>query len=125
MNLVEGRIEAGPGAPAFRGVVQVPVGTDLAELSAGPTTLGVRPEHIEIVDAGHPDAITARVDLVERVGSHSNVLLVVAEQASLIASVNAAARIREGDDVHIRLPPEQVHVFDAEGRRIDGAKAMS
>jgi ABC-type sugar transport system ATPase subunit len=123
MNLVEGRIEPGSGGVIFRGAVQVPVGKAFAELPAGPATLGVRPEHVEIVGAGHPDAVAARVDLVERIGSDSNVLLVVAEQASLFASVDADTVIHEGDEVYIRIPSQHVQFFDAAGRRVDGKGA--
>jgi ABC-type sugar transport system ATPase subunit len=123
MNLVEGGIEPGPGGLFFRGAVRVPVGGAFTGLSAGPATLGIRPEHIEIVAAAHPDAIAAKVDLVERVGSNSNVLLVIAERASLFASVNADTAVREGDEVHIRIPPQQVRFFDAAGKRVDGKGA--
>jgi len=124
MNLIEGRIEPGSGGLIFRGAVEIPASRAFAGLSAGPATLGIRPEHVEIVDAGHPDAIAAKVDLVERVGSNSNVFLILAEQASLIANVDADTLIREGDEVHIRIPPKQVQFFDAAGHRVDGKGAM-
>jgi ABC-type sugar transport system ATPase subunit len=124
MNLVEGRIESDSGGVIFRGAVQVSVGKTFSGLSAGPATLGIRPEHVEIVAAGRPDAVAAKVDLVERVGSDSNVLLVVAERASLFARVNADTAVREGDEVHIRVPPQQVQFFDAAGKRVEGKGAM-
>ena len=124
MNLVEGRIELGSGGLTFHGAMRVAAGKGFAGLSAGQATLGIRPEHIEIVAAGHPDAIAAKVDLVERVGSDSNVLMIVAEQAPMIASVDAAAALREGDAIHIRIPPEHVHFFDAAGRRVAGKGAI-
>jgi ABC-type sugar transport system ATPase subunit len=123
MNLMEGHIEAGSRGLLFRGAVQVPMGRALTGLSVGPATLGIRPEHIEIVAASHPDAVAARVDLIERVGSDSNVLLVVAERTSLFASVDGDTAIREGDEVHIRIPPQHVQFFDAAGKRVDGKGA--
>src|SRR4030095_15111968 len=91
MNLVEGRIEHGSGGLTFHGAVRIAAGQGFAGVSPGQAPLGVRPEHVEIVAASHPDAIAARVDLVERVGSDSNVLMIVAGQAPMIASVAAAA----------------------------------
>jgi ABC-type sugar transport system ATPase subunit len=123
MNLVEGRIEPDSGGVTFRGAVQIHAGNGFAGLAAGPATLGIRPEHIKIVGAGHPDAVAAKVDLVERVGSDSNVLMIVAGQASVIASVEAAIPIRAGDEIHIRIPPEHVQFFDAAGRRAQGKGA--
>ena len=120
MNLIEGVIEPGSGGLTFRGAMQVRAGKGFAGLIEGPATLGIRPEHIEFVDAGHPDAVAARVDLVERVGSNSNVFLIVAGRVSLIANVSAASPVREGDDVYVHIPSEQVQFFDGAGNRVDG-----
>ena len=124
MNLVEGHIDSGSGGLVFRGAVQLRVGAGFAGLSPGPATLGIRPEHIELVEAGHPDAIAAQVDLIERIGSYSNVTLVIAEQAAVIANVDAGAAIHEGDAVHIRIPAGKIHFFDAAGRRVEGRGTM-
>ncbi len=51
MNLIEGRIEGGKDGPVFRGPVELPAG-GIAGLAAGPATVGIRPEHIEIVSSG-------------------------------------------------------------------------
>ena len=122
MNLIEGHIESGPGGAIFRGPVQLRAG--LAGLSAGPATLGIRPEHIELVDAAQPDAIAAKVDLIERIGPHSNVTMIIAQQASVIANVDAAAAIAEGDTVNIRMPAGRIQFFDAAGRRVEGRGAL-
>ena len=55
---------------------------------------------------------------IERVGATSNVFLFVGGQSSLIASVDAATPIREGEEIPIRFPPEHLQFFDAEGRRV-------
>jgi ABC-type sugar transport system ATPase subunit len=120
MNLIEGLVEPESGGVMFNGPVQLHVGSGFPGLSAGPATLGIRPEHIEIVDANHPDAVVAKVDLIERVGSDSNVLMIVAGQASAIARVDAAIPLHAGDEIHIRIPPEHVQFFDATGHRVEG-----
>jgi ABC-type sugar transport system ATPase subunit len=119
MNLIEGQVESDSGGLWFRGPVQMPVGKAFAGLSSGPATLGIRPEHIEIVSADHPDAVATKLDLVERVGSGSNLLLIAAERASLFASVDGGSTLREGDAVHIRIPPQHVQFFNAAGKRIE------
>jgi ABC-type sugar transport system ATPase subunit len=120
MNLMEGQVVAVSGGPLFRGTVELAAGKAVAAgLTKGPATIGIRPEHIDIVDAAHPEAIPAKVDLIERVGSDSNVFLIVGGNSTLIASVDAATPISEGDDVHIRLPLNQIQFFDAEGNRVD------
>jgi ABC-type sugar transport system ATPase subunit len=121
MNLMEGRIEPVPGGRVFRGAFDLPTGVARCP-SNGPATLGIRPEHIEIVNADHPDSVPAKADLVERVGADSNLFLVVGGQASLIASVDAATPVREGDDVHVRFPSEHVQFFDADGNRVNAGE---
>ncbi len=123
MNLVEGEVELGADGPVFRGAVQVSDAGALVGLSAGPATLGIRPEHIEIVPANSPDAVAARVELVERIGSDSNVTLILAKGATVFATVDAGAAIHEGDEVHIRIPPGRVQFFDAAGRRVEAKEA--
>jgi ABC-type sugar transport system ATPase subunit len=118
MNLIEGRIESGPNGPVFRGSLEFPAGeAAVSGLEEGPATLGIRPEHLEIVAAAQCDAMPAKIDLIERVGSDSNVFLIVGGGTSLIASVDAATLIHEGDEIHIRFPREHVQFFDAHGRR--------
>jgi len=120
MNLIEGRIESAASGAVFVGSLKLSA-DKAAEcgLKDGPATLGIRPEHLEIVDASHPEAVPAKVDLVERVGADSNVFLIVGGQSALIASVDAATAIREGDEVHLHLRPEHVQFFDAKGNRVD------
>ncbi len=117
MNLIEGRVEAAGDSLAFRGVVELPAGK-AAGLSPGPATLGLRPEHVEIVGAGQPDAVAAKVDLIERVGADSNVFLLLGGTTSLVASVDAATAINEGEEIHVRFPPEHLQFFDANGNRV-------
>jgi len=120
MNLIEGRIESAASGAVFVGPLQLPADKAAAcGLGEGPATLGIRPEHLEIVDASHPEAVPAKVDLVERVGADSNVFLIVGGQSALIASVDAATPIHEGDEIHLHLRPEHVQFFDAKGDRVD------
>ncbi len=121
MNLIEGRVENGKDGPVFRGPIEHPVGGILG-LAAGPATLGIRPEHIEIVSSGIPGTVPAKVDLIERVGADSNVFLIVGGTTSVIASVDAATPLREGDEIHVRLPPEHLQFFDADGIRVANRK---
>lgn len=120
MNLSEGSVESGADGLLFRGSLEVSVGrVGASGPTEGPATLGIRPEHLEIVEASHPEAVPAKVDLIERVGSDSNVFLIVGGETSFIASVDAATPLREGDEIHVRLPREHIELFQADGRRVD------
>ena len=77
-------------------------------------TLGIRPEHIAV-----GSALSARVLNVERFGDSS---LLYAESTDakdpIIARVEGGTRVKRGDAVSLALPPEHVHVFDAEERAL-------
>ena len=73
-----------------------------------PVELGVRPEHVHLAAEG----TAAEVTLVEPVGSEAFVHLDAGGQR-VIARVEAAERPAAGDRVHLRVRPEDVHLFDA------------
>jgi ABC-type sugar transport system ATPase subunit len=77
-------------------------------------TVGVRPEAWTVAD-GQPDALRATVEHVEFLG-HETLLHVRVEDVPLIVRVAGAARAVAGDEVH--LAPSAVHLFDAEGHRV-------
>src|SRR5262249_28394837 len=75
MNLIGRRIESTDGQRLFRGAVDVPLnGLAPPALADGPATLGIRPEQVALVGADEPQALSAAVELVERVGPDSFVL---------------------------------------------------
>jgi multiple sugar transport system ATP-binding protein len=92
-------------------------------LQSGQTvTLGVRPEHLEFVDAssastaGSADGVLARtVSLVEQLGEHSYVHLDQPGGAVLIAKAPGDTRLVPGDAAHLRVPRLACHLFTEDG----------
>ena len=83
---------------------------DRAEL-----TIGIRPEHIEIVEAANPAdpwILEAKVALAELLGAEALLNLSVAGQ-SLLARVNGVDYPPQDSTIHVRLVPERLHAFDA------------
>jgi multiple sugar transport system ATP-binding protein len=79
--------------------------------------MGVRPEDIhdeEAFIAKTPDAIvTAKVDVVELMGSETNLYLVIeGREGSATAVVDARSLSRTGDTIKIALDLYNVHLFD-------------
>jgi multiple sugar transport system ATP-binding protein len=125
MNLIDGLIEARDGNLVVTGrefVLRVPqerahlidqyVGTEVV--------LGIRPEHLfdrEEVDAAPPESsLTARVDLVEPLGSETLVHVLVAGQA-LTARVSADSEIKRGQIVELIVDTRHLNVFDRKTQR--------
>ena len=97
---------------------EYPLSPGISEkLGDGRFTLGVRPEDIVIVpDGANEHDFTARVIVVEPMGNENTVHLEFdgEEGARFVATVSGMQRVREGEDVTVRLPEDAIHVFDAE-----------
>ena len=84
----------------------------VAELQGDTVTLGIRPEHLEVGEAG-PDEVVVRAtaDVVEYLGDVEQIHLKVGEH-EIIALVDSAARVRPGDVLDLRMPIDKIHLFD-------------
>jgi ABC-type sugar transport system ATPase subunit len=110
MNILAGR---GKGGVVDIGVWSVPVTLERYE---GEINLGVRPEHVGLVD---PDQGLgpAQVRVVEPLGAETLVRLDAGGQ-SLVARVPGLRDFRPGDRVGVKVDRQHVHLFDAAGERI-------
>ncbi|AUT60306.1 ABC transporter ATP-binding protein [Paraburkholderia terrae] len=95
------------------------VEVDGSTLQGGqPVTLGVRPEHLELVtdDASRRDATLARtISLIEHLGEHSYVHLEQPGGAVPIAKVPGNARVEQGERVVFAAPARACHLFTEDG----------
>ncbi|MCC8396030.1 sn-glycerol-3-phosphate ABC transporter ATP-binding protein UgpC [Paraburkholderia sp. MMS20-SJTR3] len=90
---------------------------------AQPVTLGVRPEHLEFVDAASlaaPGAardgvLTRSVSLVEQLGEHSYVHLDQPGGGALIAKAPGDTRLAPGERASLRVPSGACHLFTEDG----------
>jgi multiple sugar transport system ATP-binding protein len=85
----------------------------------GPATLGIRPEHLQVLRPGEAAGLSAVTEIVERVGPDSYLLLLVEGAVSMTARVDAASPIREGDRVVIGMPIRHLRLFDGAGQRVE------
>lgn len=119
MNMLPGRVESHEGQRRFFG----PITISLARLPMLPDgtdtlTLGIRPENVELTTANEPDAVPGRVELIEAVGADSFLAVTVADGVTMMVRVAADTPVREGELVHLRLPPHRLQLFDATGARV-------
>ena len=111
MNFFPGRVEGlGPDGAQVDveglGSIAVPARPGLRAGDA--VTLGIRPEHLQEAADGLPATVTA----VEQLGGTSYVRLA---QHEAVLQVAGQTGLRPGDTVHLRLPPEHLHLFNADG----------
>jgi multiple sugar transport system ATP-binding protein len=87
----------------------------------GPITLGIRPEHIQLAEEGGADAIPARVEVSEMMGSelHVHVAACGRDCVLRIATTELPAAHHKhgfafGDELSFRFGGAQAHLFDPE-----------
>jgi inositol-phosphate transport system ATP-binding protein len=77
----------------------------------GKVKLGLRPEHIEVVDNTAEGAVTGEVFLIEPLG-RDDMLDVVVNDSHFYVLADPEKRLRVGDHVGLRFETDKVQVFD-------------
>ena len=93
-------------------------------LPAGPLkpgarlTIGVRPEHLA-ASSGGAFATTGVVELVERLGEASYAHVRRSDDKMTVAEIRGRQTPAPGESVELSAPAEDIHVFDADNRRVE------
>ena len=123
MNFFDGRIvDDGDGVRFVEsgksGGLALPLGPEVTAAQREATTIGVRPEHLEVTPPDDPYGFQVTAKVIETLGSQT---LVHFPQAGgmAIASIHPNHEPRYGESLPLRVISEKVHYFDRDGRRID------
>jgi multiple sugar transport system ATP-binding protein len=86
----------------------------VAALAGRKIIAGVRPEHLELNDAGPDSAkFSGRADVVEYLGNEELIHVTAAGQ-DIVAIVDSSHHVKPGDELTMALPLSKLHLFDAE-----------
>ena len=108
MNLIHGVL--GPTGATFEADgISVPVTPGAGREAGRRVSFGVRPEHLELADAG----IAAQVVVVEPTGSETHLVL-RAGPREMVAVFRDRHAFQPGQTVHLRPVTAMTHLFDAE-----------
>jgi len=107
MNLIRARARADGTVEA--GGVRLATAGGHAVAEGEPVVWGIRPEHLDLADAG---GLPATVAVVEPTGSETQVLLRFGA-GDIVAVFRDRHDFRPGQGVHLRPRPEHAHLFDA------------
>ena len=120
MNFLDGTVAATDAGAEFRGTGLV-AALD-PSVDTGPAgreaVLGVRSEHVLVVDAATPGTIPATVSLIEPLGDATLLFFEHGGARRMVAKVDPDLPAAVGDAIHIALDAANLHLFDAE----DGAR---
>ncbi|MGX9355503.1 ABC transporter ATP-binding protein [Roseobacteraceae bacterium S113] len=86
-------------------------------LADGATQVGIRPEHIELVEAGQ-GAVQGTVDVLEYLGADTFVILSCGEAGQITVRLSGDSALKPGDALGLHFAPEHMHMFDADGQAI-------
>jgi multiple sugar transport system ATP-binding protein len=123
MSMFRGQVQAEDGQTSFVApAMRVPLPSRLSAALAdhdvpAEVTLGVRSEHVLVSTRPQPDAVEARVVLVEPVGSDMFISLAIGA-APCVARTEPRSDVDEGQTVWLTFVPERLHLFDAARRNV-------
>ena len=116
MNFVPAVVESprGDDARVRFGSVSLEL-PDGREMTLGPVTFGVRPEHLTVTSAAEAD-FRGRVEIVEKLGAESLIYLQTGFSVDPITiRISPERQVRPGDDLPIRVERVRFHLFGATG----------
>jgi multiple sugar transport system ATP-binding protein len=119
MNLLPGRV-TGDGQVAL-GSETRPIHVPTVGRAGHGTqvTLGVRPEHIEVVDDGEAD-ILLTLDLIEQLGGETYLYGSTPDLPQMTVRQDGQTGHARNQRLGLRLRREALHIFDADGKVIRG-----
>ena len=112
MNFIEGKVEVASATFASDSL-RIPLNTSQLNQLSGQVdlTMGIRPEHVQVLAEPHDGAIAASVYVTELMGNETFVFLSVGENR-LIARAPADFRAEVESKVWLRIAAEKAHFFD-------------
>jgi ABC-type sugar transport system ATPase subunit len=120
MNLIHGEMRGGrfrwqnSGGNGDAAGGELPIDDGVVDAKA---TLGVRPENLLLNGGGAPLA-EVMIDAVERLG-HETLAYFRLAGGHHVSRLPGDMQVRAGDRVQFRVPPETLHLFGADGRRLN------
>jgi ABC-type sugar transport system ATPase subunit len=80
-------------------------------------TIGIRPEHLRLADAGSAD-LTGTLSVIEQFGEHALAYVELPSGELITIKLDGAPDLTLHETIHIAIPPDSVHLFDKTGRAL-------
>src|ERR1700761_6645747 len=123
MNFLEGRVSGANGsglsfASDGLAALELPLRTESVTPSQA-ITVGIRPEHIELVNGQVDGGVKAVVNIVENLGGETYLHVELAsEQPLLMVKLHGSRGPSRGDRVTLHFPADRIYLFAATGAAI-------
>ncbi|MGJ8586164.1 MAG: ABC transporter ATP-binding protein [Marinosulfonomonas sp.] len=86
--------------------------------------LGIRPEHIDVIDA-EGAAMIGVADVVEHLGSDTNIYVNVEGLGPMMVRKHGNITVKPGERLGLKIQPEHVHIFSADGAALRSADPIA
>ena len=119
MNFIPSRIAEIGGRREIRcGTPDLPVNPAPDGAAPGVVTLGIRPEHLAVVQEGDGD-VAASVEIIEKLGVETLAYLQTElMEESLTVRIPPETSLTRGDRIAVRIDRTRIHLFDGNGRAV-------
>jgi multiple sugar transport system ATP-binding protein len=117
MNFIAGEVGgSGNGKMQFRGKSGLELSLPVADVSAqkGGVTVGIRPEHLRIVDADK-GMLAGEVQIAEHLGGETFLYVTLPSGETLVVEIQGQVAARPGERVGIDFEPGMHHLFSTNG----------
>jgi multiple sugar transport system ATP-binding protein len=123
MNFLEGRASGANGSGlsfASDGLANLELPLQSDSVTSGQAiTVGIRPEHIELVNEQVDGGVKAVVNIVENLGGETYLHVELApEQPLLMVKLHGSRGPSRGDRITLHFPADRIYLFDAAGAAI-------
>ena len=118
MNLLEGEIISNGGNPVFKNDnIELRVPTKYTSDVTGRVTLGIRPEHVNVMLSR--GEVKDTIDLVEPMGKDTLLYFDAGTERPFIVIVEGlnSKNFKSGQKVGLNFPEDKVFLFDTDGKR--------
>ncbi len=100
------------------GHAELPGGLRVKAPGSGKVTVGIRPQHLRLAENSE-EALEGKVTLVEALGAETVVHAKAGDGTPMVTVLAGQPDLSIGDPVRVALDHAQVHLFGADGQRID------
>ncbi|MDF1871106.1 sn-glycerol-3-phosphate ABC transporter ATP-binding protein UgpC [Vannielia sp.] len=100
------------GSPKMN-VMPITASLALSDVPEGAVQLGVRPEHIEVVESG--GTCDGTIDVIEYLGADTYVIVDAGEAGQITLRAPGNTGLKEGTAISLGFPPESLHFFGDDG----------
>jgi sn-glycerol 3-phosphate transport system ATP-binding protein len=120
MNVIPMELHQDGHAVKMPGGTSLPLASSPSHAKDREVLVGMRPEHIAVTRDTGQGIFQIRVEFIEALGADTLVHGLLDRERMVTVRLPGDLRVVEGDQIHLRIGPEKIHLFDPQtGHRLN------